>query len=353
MVNLLIQHNGGVSVVPSFWQSRLSEIETGVRQVVKGQTSVLTTSAGGRSIYLVEYGEREDFGRRANYSSACGAGSADHYARKGPDAKPVLLIVGGVHGGELEGISAVMNLIRLLETGTDYRGARHDYVLERAGRFRLLLLPCMNPDGRARLPVDSLLDVPYEEFVYYMQGSWKDGSLCGWPDCKAVHPIKEASGFLGSYFNDDGINMMHDNFFAPMARETAALLALSEREAVDFAVQLHGGADTEVHFPAIHYLPQAVKERQMAFNLRMALACTARGIPFAVVDQVVVDGAKSPYPSFNLTSAIHHTCGGMSMTFESNMGLDSTGVKLTPDQILDSHFVLFEEMFRTFEARSM
>ncbi|MGO4268684.1 hypothetical protein AB4Z22_02380, partial [Paenibacillus sp. TAF58] len=53
-----------------------------------------------------------------------------------------------------------------------------------------------------------------------------------------------------------------------------------------------------------------------------------------------------PNPSFNLTAAIHHVCGGMSMTFESNMGLDAPGVKLTPNEILDSHFVLFEEMFR-------
>lgn len=333
-------------MVEPFWKSKLSEIEQCMTNVTKGKARVLAVSAGGRDIYAVEYGEKENFGRRANYSSACGAGNPEHYARKGESAKPVLLIVGGIHGGELEGIAGVLNFIRLLETGTDYRGKRHEYLYDNAHRFRLLLIPCMNPDGRARLPVDSLLDVPYEQFVYYMQGSWKDGTLCRWPACKAVHPIKDDTEFLGSYFNDDGINMMHDNFFAPMAKETGALLGLSEREAVDFSVLLHGGANTDVHFPAIHYLPHAIKVKQETFNRRMEEAYKTKGIPFNVVDQVVVHGEMPSYPSFNLTSAIHHTCGGMSMTFESNMGLDAPGVKLTANEILDSHFVLFEEMFR-------
>lgn len=333
-------------MVESFWKSRLVEIEECMSTVSKGNASVLTSSAGGRDIYMVEYGLKEDFGRRANYNSACGANDPEHYARKGLDANPILLIVGGIHGGELEGIIGVMNLIHLLETGVDYRGRRSDYLYENAHRFRLLLIPCMNPDGRARLPVDTLIDVPYEQFVYYMQGSWKDGTLCRWPDCKAVHPIKDASDFLGSYFNDDGINMMHDNFFAPMAKETGALLGLSEREAVDFSVLLHGGANTEIHFPAIHYLPYLIMKKQQAFNSSIEAAYRRQGLPFSLQNQVVVDGEQPACPSFNLTSALHHTCGGMSMTFESNMGLEAPGVKLTADEILDSHFVLFEEMFR-------
>ncbi|NBD23888.1 M14 family zinc carboxypeptidase [Paenibacillus glycinis] len=332
-------------MVEPFWKSDLPAIAQGMAEVKRGRAGVLVTSAGGRDAYVAEYGEKEDFGRTANYSSACGAGDPSHYARKGEGAKPVLLLVGGVHGGELEGMAAVMNLIRLLETGTDYRGKRHDYLYENAGRFRLLLVPCLNPDGRARLPADTLIGTPYEQFVYWMQGSWKDGTLCSWPACKAVHPIKDAAGFLGSYFNDDGVNMMHDNFFAPMARETAALLALAEREAVDFHLSLHGGANEAIHFPAIAYLPAAVRRKHQAFNERMAEVYRERGLPFALVDQwTEKEGASAP--SFNLTSAVHHACGGMSMTFESNMGLDAPGERLSAEEILDSHFLLFEEMFR-------
>lgn len=329
-----------------FWKSRLTDIEACMSSVTKGKVRMLAVSAGGRSIPIVEYGEKEDFGRKANYGSACGAGNPEHYARKGKDAKPVLLIVGGVHGGELEGIVAVMNLIRLLETGADYRGKRHDELYDNAHRFRLLLIPCMNPDGRARLPIDTLIDVPYETFVYYMQGTWKDGTLCSWPDCKAVHPIKDASDYLGSYFNDDGVNLMHDNFFAPMARETAALLGLADEEAPDFTVQLHGGANNDNHLYPIYFLPQYVSQRQQAFNVQLADAYAQRGLPFALTNQLAPYGETYPSPPFNLATAIHHTCGGMSLTFESNMGLAAPGTKLTADDILDSHFVLFEEAFR-------
>ncbi|NOU68770.1 hypothetical protein GC096_32615 [Paenibacillus sp. LMG 31461] len=333
-------------MVASFWKSRLAEIKEYLTNVTLGNTRVLASSAGGRDIYMVEYGEKEDFGRRANYSSATGAGNSEHYARKGEDSKPVLLLVGGIHGGELEGIVAVMNLIHLLETGTDYRGKRHDYIYGNAHRFRLLLIPCMNPDGRARLPVDTMIDVSYEKFVYYMQGTWKDGTLCAWPDCKAVHPIKDHADYLGSYFNDDGVNLMHDNFFVPMALETSALLGLADQEAADFTILLHGGANYENHFYEIHYLPYVVMQKQQAFNHSLVGAYAKQELPFAERNQMVVDEGIFPYPSINLTSAIHHVCGGMSMTFESNMGLDAPGIKLTADEILDSHFVLFEEMFR-------
>ncbi|SDE44967.1 Zinc carboxypeptidase [Paenibacillus sp. UNCCL117] len=333
-------------MVDSFWKSKLTEINEVFSSVKKGTVKKLAISAGGREIRYVEYGEKEDFGRKANYMSACGAGSPIHYANKSDANKPVLLIVGGIHGGELEGIAAVTNLIQVLETGEDFRGKKYDYLYEHADRFRLLVIPCMNPDGRARLPIDTLIDVPEEKFVYYMQGTWKDGTLCRWPDCKAVHPIKEASGFLGSYFNDDGVNMMHDNFFNPMARETSALLGLADEEAPDFTVLLHGGANYNVHMPQIYHLPLWAMERMEAFNQQLDAAYARAGIPYTNIKQIVDDTGKYPFPAINLTSAIHHVSGSLSFTFESNMGLDAPEPKFSPDQILDSHFVLFEEMFR-------
>lgn len=204
----------------------------------------------------------------------------------------------------------------------------------------------MNPDGRARLPVDTLINVSFDKTVYYMQGTWKDGSLCKWPDCKAVHPIKEASDFLGSYFNDDGVNIMHDNFFVPMARETSSLLGVVDREAPDFTVLLHGGSNYENHLLPTSYVPLGIMQRQQAFNEQIAGAFLKQNLPYSKLNLILTDEGTYPYRAFNLTSAIHHVCGGISFTFESNMGLDAPGIKLTEDEILDSHFVLFEEMFR-------
>src|SRR5690606_13828264 len=129
------------------------------------------------------------------------------------------------------GIVGILNLINIIEKGEDLRGRRWDYINENWHRFRIILVPCINPDGRSRVPFDSMVGKTFETMRYYMQGTWKDGSLCGWPGCKKVHPIKESVEFLGAYFNDDGVNMLTDNVFSPMANETKLLMELAEYEA--------------------------------------------------------------------------------------------------------------------------
>jgi hypothetical protein len=40
------------------------------------------------------------------------------------------------------------------------------------------------------------------ELRFWGQGTWKDGTLCGWPDCKSIHPIANHSNHLGGYYNE-------------------------------------------------------------------------------------------------------------------------------------------------------
>ncbi|WP_217582257.1 hypothetical protein, partial [Lysinibacillus sp. GbtcB16] len=82
-----------------------------------------------------------------------------------------------------------------------------------------------------------------------------------------------------------------------------------------------GGANNANHLVEIHDLPYPVMQKQQAFSQRLAAAYAEEGLPYVERNQVVLSDGSVPYPSFNLTSAIHHVCGGMSMTFESNMGL--------------------------------
>ncbi|MBQ3179036.1 MAG: hypothetical protein IJB52_14535, partial [Clostridia bacterium] len=51
-----------------------------------------------------------------------------------------------------------------------------------------------------------------------------------------------------------------------------------------------------------------------------------------------------PPPSFNLTSALHHVCGAISSTYESNEGLLDKN-RFTAEEILLHHYCLFEAMF--------
>jgi hypothetical protein len=340
---------------PVFWKTTLSELDEAMRNIKRGKVRVPAKSAGNRDVYLIEYGEKQDFNRRANYSSACGAGDPQCYADK-TGKKPVIFIVGAVHAGEMEGIAAILNLINIIETGKDFMGNENAFFKDCINNCRLLIMPVANPDGRARLSADNIdtwHGISYEKFRHYGQGRWKDGTLCEYPACKTVHPIKDHVSYLGSYYNDDGINMMHDNFLGKTASETKAVMDIAEEEAPDFTLLLHGGANM---IPAIldtDYVPLFVRERIRDLSLQIKEAAVENNLPYSATRL----HENNPYPprSFNLTSALHHTSGTAAFVYESNQCIDYTGsvrklekwdALLSYEEILREHYILFEQTIR-------
>jgi hypothetical protein len=332
---------------PVFWKGSLEDIEQSVKSIKKGKVEVLCKSAGDREVYLVEYGERNYIKHEANYSSAAGAKDLKCYADKTQSGYiPTVLLVGAVHGGEFEGTVAILNLISLLETGRDLAGNENEDILDAVKGTNLLLIPCLNVDGRARVPFDSFLGKDYETFRYYSQGTWKDGSLCEWPDCKAKHPIIDHVYFLGSYFNDDGINLMHDNFFFPMAVETKALLRLCDQRVPDVTIHLHGGSNTTSTFLQTNYVPKYMNRRIYELALQVKFAAEERGCGelFQICKQET-NAESYPPPSFNLVSACSHINGEVCITYESNQGLDDEN-QYTPEQIYEIIMIVFETTCR-------
>lgn len=322
-----------------FWKTRPEDVEAMLDSARLGKVHTLCQSAGGRTIRYLTYGEPEDYGRQANYNSACGARNPAYYANRA-GKRPTILIFGATHGQETEGVAAMMNLISLLETGRDLRGEARPEITEAFARAdcRLILLPLYNYDGRVRCEPDSMLGETMESLRHYGQGRWKDGSLCGWPECKTVHPIKEAVSFLGGYFNDDGVNLMQDNFFLPMAQETRALLELCDRESPECTVALHGGDNCTNFFCPIEYASQEAKEGVR----RLAEATAVYEGELGFVSRVlpISESKGNPPPSFNLASAIHHVCGGVSAVYESNEGLAKDN-GFSAEEILLRHYCMF------------
>ncbi|PYI84542.1 MAG: hypothetical protein DME26_13080, partial [Verrucomicrobia bacterium] len=61
-----------------------------------------------------------------------------------------------------------------------------------------------------------------------------DGTNHSWPYVKRIHPMRGPDvATLGAYWNDEGINLMHDEWFDPMAGATRALFRLAREEAPD------------------------------------------------------------------------------------------------------------------------
>lgn len=326
------------NVLPLYWKSSIEDLEETIKLIKRGKVSRMRDSAGNRAIYKIEYGASNIKRGKANLSSALGAHDVRCYVDKtGDDYVPTLFLSGSVHGGEFEGTMALLNLIKLMETGTDYAGEEHPELLALMERIHLVLIPIANPDGRARVPYRSVVGMTFKEFRYYDQGAWLNGELCGWPGCKTIHPIKDYCSFLGGYFNDDGINMMHEDFFGEVSNESKNLIDVCREEAPDMSIQLHGGTNTTDCLVPSEYQMTEKLARCMEFSGKVKECFENAGIRYYIAQLGAISRA------FGLKDAMHHVCGEPVMTFESNQGLcDQGDVIYTYDEIYKSHLLLFE-----------
>ena len=108
------------AALPIYWHGSVDAVNEDIKKIKKGTVKELLPSAGGRPIYMIEYGKSNLPPRKANLSSALGGKDMTAYAdRSGADYVPTVYLAGCIHGGEFEGTVAIMNLISLLETGVD------------------------------------------------------------------------------------------------------------------------------------------------------------------------------------------------------------------------------------------
>lgn len=338
------------SDLPVFFKSRLNDIESEINHIKIGEVKIIAISPGGKPVYAIYYGEKEDFHSQANYNSAVAAGNPAYYARKDSTTKPVVFFLGPVHGQEVEGIVGLVNLIHIIETGKDYRGLDWSSLKSKIDKCRVIIIPCANPDGRKRCPYDSFVGLPTPIMTKYGQGTRIDGTSWGWPQAKSLHPMKGNVGILGAYFNDDGINLMHDDFFSPMAKETKAILDIARYEAPDMIVSLHSHENPPLILPA-DYVPWFMKMRIDTLARLVNSTFKKEHLPHVnekwMPKPGIEDENSPPRTSFNLVSALHHISGTMAFTFECSHG--TTGDKypepiVTYENILDIQLNLYDKM---------
>ncbi len=162
--------------------------------------------------------------------------------------------------------------------------------------------------------------------------------------------MKGNVGILGAYFNNEGINMMHDDFFSPMAMETEAILEIARSEAPDMTVSLHSHHQKARILPA-NYVPWFMKQRIDSLTRQLNLRYQKANLPHIpdewISGPAIEDEKFPPQTSFNLISALHHISGTMAFTFECSHGTVTEDVPepfVTYDNILDIQLYLYEEM---------
>ena len=329
---------------PPWWTSRVDQIDAVLdSQVRRGEVVAVGRTSGGRVVRAVIWGEAEPPLRGpVNFNSALGARDEAHFVRRADRQRPVLLVLAGAHGQEVEGMVGSLSLISIMETGCDLTGAPQPQLRQACDRLRLIVIPLANPDGRARVPYEGLVGLTGAEMSRVGQGTHADGSNWGYPACKSIHPMAGDIGGLGGYFDDGGINLMHDEWFAPMSPLTSPLLAMVGREAPDILLNLHSHGDP----PAIlhlSYVPKQVQQRVHDFAQTLNRNYEAAGLACKDAPPVEHDGPEGIVPpAFNLTSACYHAGAALPVTFESPHGLSDGRVPFDYDDILRACHVLFQ-----------
>lgn len=325
---------------PDFWKVGWDEVNAYLDTLEHGKVWEIGRSEGGHPLRAVAYGEKEPVVRRTTYSSAAASGHPEDFYDPDKRDKPVLVILSAIHAAEIEGTAACLNFMHIMETGQDMRGRSWEGLREAAEKLRVVLVPVAQPDGRIRLPVRNLIGGSVDDLYYYGQGLLTNGEILRWPECKRMQPVPmEEMQFLGSYYNDAGINIQHDDFLGPkVAPETRALMDLIRDETADCFLTLHSCGSGPFVIAPDRYISQACQFHQVQ-------------VAALVADRHRRDGLRpgggthtEPRGGFYFHTAMHHTSGALPLLFECPHGLE---MKLFSfDEIVDVGLGLFEEVVR-------
>ncbi len=331
---------------PSFWIGSLEKLQDRLDEVHRGTVETLTSSPGARPIHLVTYGERESVESRANFNSAVASREPSNYVDRSERERPVVFFVGPVHGHEVEGLTGLCNFLSVLESGEDLRGREQQTLRDLAEECRIVVIPCGNPDGLARFEPRSLCGMSLADLEFWGQGTWADDRLIGWPHAKQLHPMAgDEVGFLGCYFNDDGVNPMHDEPFDPMGPEEPAIIGAIRREAPAVTVSLHShGYPPTFHRPK--YVPLDVQADSREIHRDYNALLAEQGFPRSALHDVAAESGNPP-PYFNLVSAAYHVSGTIGLLHECPHGLIGENMfDISHEGVLDVQLALYEAILR-------
>lgn len=337
--------------IPSFWVNEVGAVERFLHEkVTRGTVSVIGRSAGNREIAAVSYGRAREGKGTSTYSGSMGYGDVRAYL--GPDwARKVYCAMACVHGGEFEGIVGAVNLLSVLETGADLRGKRWPGLTKAAaGVDRILVIPILNVDGRARVPHRMIRNQGRDETVheYFNTGGKLDGTLIGWPECKLNIPLDfSTTQFPGGYPNDAGVNLQHDDFMGNPQPETRALFKLAANERPDLILNMHTGA-TFMH-PLRPQTEDALTVVYEAFYRRTMNALTREGMQKSDNPDETSNPNRERASAPNIDTALNLHCGALAVTVESPASSFSSATRngkpyaQSPNSLLDAQLIMHQE----------
>ena len=333
---------------PAFWLDKPDVGMPFLKSLKTAHIQTIGRSAGGRDIVALELGAKEPLETTTdNLQSALASCLVPPdptnifppaFYGKTRRTKPVLALQGGIHGGELTGTVAMLNLCQVVETGQDLRGKAWPELQELARATRLVMIPWLNPDGVDRWPIGNPCGAPADLLARCGMGVASDGTQYRYPAVKNIFPIPPAkTAFMGSYFNDAGVNLQYDVCTVDRQPETQAWMRYYLAERPDGVLIWHCNAGTMMG-PPEPFLPEGF---QFEFT-RLSGAVQSRlwraGYPVTRMSWAGLVGMGKPYLS--QMSATYHVCGAMPIMAELPGGGPTP---FTAEDLLDIGLLTIEE----------
>lgn len=293
----------------AWWPVRPDELGRVCTTLVRGRYLCLARTPGGWPVHAVF-----------------------HEPRNPGTRPPTFLFCAGLQGVAAAGTAAAANLITLLESGRDRLGRRRKRLLEAIEPWRLVVIPCLNMDGRQISPDPLLLD-DCRDLHRAVTGCWPDGSPVVWPRLRAELPLPvAATAHPGGYPNAAGYSILHDtcpgHAYTPEAAAFRQLLKETKPDVVLYA----GHAETGQ--PALLAPPDFWPRRLRTAGLRLQ-----RRVNQALFEAGRRDTPPEPQPpplehDANLLTLAAVTADIPAMTFVSGPTPETSAI-----QQLDAHFV--------------
>jgi hypothetical protein len=334
---------------PVWWPSTIQAADEILDELNGIEVREIGRSAGGRPIIAASWGGREELETTStslHSSLASGVGDPDQ-TRMFPESfygkrrrKQVMVFQGDIHGTEIEGTVAALNLLSVLVRGEDLRGKRWDKLREEAAAMRITVIPFANPDGRARIPVKNICGATDDFGQTVTMGLWKDGTLIRYPDHKNHYPMPlDRVSLLGGYFNDNGYNLQYDFCLPHRQPETEALCRYYLDERPDVVIVGHSNAGSLVDAPD-PFLPVPFRHLQSRIGGVIRERILHEG--YTATRSSWIDLPALGTPHFNQATSVYHCCGALPLLVEYPCGHPVNPVSL--DQILDIGLLVFEEL---------
>lgn len=315
----------GLQPRPPFWKVRPEEIiATCAAARLCTRKEIICRTPLGYPVYALFYGRFDESVPQTNWPAGRASTTYRNYYGKRTDGKQTIVFIAGIHGAEPECVAAAVNLIKMIESGVDYRGKRDSELMKLLENYRLIILPCVNMDGRSISP-DHLRGADWDHFRRASQGYWKaDNSLIGWRGSKAWFPLPlDKVAYPGGYPNADGYNINLDCVAGDVRTEEAkALLKLVARWHADLIINGHSheyqpnvvagsGIDSPAGF-------QRTQEMRHACNMALFNADLLRRLP----QQPDEDDQDTANPFLSLDVAMKNACGAMTICLECSVSYD-------------------------------